>query len=166
MKTTFCFPDYTAFLRQPPHAVAAVSGSEKYPDIRGEVAFFQTCDGVLVRALFGGLPSPKGACNSPVFAFHIHAGGSCTGTDTDPFADVNGHYNPHGCPHPYHAGDLPPLFGAGGKAFSVCLTNRFTLSEIIGKTVIVHASPDDFTTQPAGNAGTKIACGVIRKGMI
>jgi len=47
--------------------------------------------------------------------------------------------------------------------FSMVLTNRFNLSEIIGKTIIIHSSVDDFTTQPAGNSGTKIACGEIRR---
>ena len=42
------------------------------------------------------------------------------------------------------------------------LTNRFRVEEILGKTVIIHDSPDDFTSQPAGNAGKKIACGMIR----
>ena len=44
------------------------------------------------------------------------------------------------------------------------LTGRFHVGEVLGKTVILHAQPDDFHTQPSGNAGTKIACGVIRRG--
>ena len=73
------------------------------------------------------------------------------------------HYNPHGCDHPYHAGDLPPLFETSGLALSAFLTDRFTVDEVIGRTVIIHDQPDDFTTQPSGNSGTKIACGVIRR---
>ena len=84
-----------------------------------------------------------------------------TGNEDDPFADAKTHYNPKSCPHPYHAGDLPPLFSANGYAYSAVLTDRFTVDEIIGKTVVIHSSPDDFTTQPSGNAGRKIACGVI-----
>ena len=68
--------------------------------------------------------------------------------------------------HPYHAGDLPPLFGSGGVAVSVFLTDRFHLEDIIGKTVIIHSSPDDFTTQPSGNAGAKIACGEIKRAFL
>jgi len=60
-----------------------------------------------------------------------------------------------------NAGDLPPLFSANGYAFSAVLTNRFTIDEIIGRTIIIHSSVDDFITQPAGNAGTKNACGKI-----
>ncbi len=73
------------------------------------------------------------------------------------------HYNPGGCEHPRHAGDLPPLFGNDGAAVSLFLTSRFSVEDVIGKTVIIHDSPDDFTTGPSGNAGEKIACGVIRK---
>ena len=63
----------------------------------------------------------------------------------------------------YHAGDMPPLFGTDRFAFSAFLTDRFSAEEGIGKTVIIHDSPDDFTTQPSGNSGVKIACGVIRR---
>ncbi|MBQ9940332.1 MAG: superoxide dismutase family protein [Clostridia bacterium] len=91
----------------------------------------------------------------------MHNGGSCTGNNTDLFADAMTHYNPDSCPHPYHAGDMPPVFGADGYGFSVFLTDRFSPEEIIGKTVIIHSSPDDFITQLSGNSGTKIACGMI-----
>ena len=77
------------------------------------------------------------------------------------FPNARAHYNPHDCHHPYHAGDMPPLFGADGYAFLTFVTSRFTVNEIIGKTIIVHSEPDDFSTQPSGNAGEKIACGVI-----
>ena len=79
----------------------------------------------------------------------------------DPFPNSGAHYNPKECPHPFHAGDMPPLFGADGYAFLTFVTSRFTVKEIVGKTVIIHSSPDDFTTQPSGNAGEKIACGLI-----
>ena len=155
------FRDTEFIFRRLADAAAFVDGSTKYPDIHGRVLFYQMKDGVIVRAEVSGLPQGTGKCDSPIFAFHIHGGGSCEGNGKDAFADAGTHYNPKDCPHPYHAGDLPPLFGAGGKAFSVCLTDRFTVSDIIGKTVIIHASADDFTTRPSGNAGEKIACGVI-----
>ena len=157
------YPNYAFLLRQRPQAWARVRGSGQYPDLQGMVRFYQTPRGVLVSAEILGLPQPEGTCAAPVFAFHIHEGERCTGSREDPFADVRMHYNPYNCPHPYHAGDLPPLFGANGYAFSVFLTNRFTVEEIVGRTVIIHGSPDDFTTQPSGNAGTKIACGEIRR---
>jgi len=77
----------------------------------------------------------------------------------DPFSDVMSHYNPNGCEHPYNDGDLPPLFGNGGYALCAFLTDRFSVNDVIGRTVIIHDQPDDFTTQPSGNSGTKIACG-------
>ncbi len=144
-----------------PDAKANVLGNEAYSGIKGTVNFFNTARGVLVCAQINGFPTSEEKCKSGVFAFHIHSGGSCTGNADDSFADAGTHYDPDGCPHPYHAGDMPPLFEADGYAFSAFLTCRFTVDEIIGKTVIIHDSPDDFTTQPSGNAGNKIACGVI-----
>lgn len=94
---------------------------------------------------------------------HIHDGGSCAGRGGNkPFQLSGTHYNPNGCEHPYHAGDLPPLFSVNGIAMNAVLTNRFAVREIIGKTIIIHSGVDDFTTQPAGNSGEKIACGVIQ----
>ena len=154
--------NFLSFLKQRPPAFAEIRGSSSYPRISGNVYFYQTRAGVIVSAHIANLPSGSEQCSSPVFAFHIHSGGSCSGNDTDPFADAMTHYNPYNCPHPYHAGDLPPLFGNNGLAFSAFLTDRFAVKEIIGKTVIIHSSPDDFTTQPSGNSGMKIACGVIK----
>ncbi|MBP3436189.1 MAG: superoxide dismutase family protein [Clostridia bacterium] len=144
-----------------PDAAAVLSGSAAYPSIRGLVRLYQTRNGVLVVAEVRGLPAPADPCQSPVFGFHIHIGDRCSGNEQDPFADALTHYDPDGCPHPHHAGDLPPLFGNRGTAFSAVLTDRFTVRETLGRTVIIHSQADDFTTQPTGNAGTKIACGVI-----
>ncbi len=153
---------YLDYLRQRPNAWANIYGSKRFPNIGGMVRFYQTRNGVLVVASVKGLPMASGKCDSPIFGFHIHEGGTCQMTQSDSFADVGNHYNPYNCKHPYHAGDMPPLFGANGEAFSVFLSNRFTVQEIIGRTVIIHASPDDFFTQPSGNSGEKIACGLIR----
>ena len=155
-KTNFC-----SVLSKRPIAAAFLNGNEKNSKIHGTVLFYQVNSGVVVRAEIIGLPSTNNPCKNPIFAFHIHSGSSCTGNLQDPFADTKGHYNPNNCPHPYHAGDLPPLFGVNGKAFSVFLTNRFTIPEILGKTLVIHSMPDDFTTQPSGNSGEKIACGII-----
>ena len=152
--------NFNKLLTHLPDAVAIIYGSPQYQKLYGNVRFYQTDQGVLVVADVEGLPGGN-SCTSPIFALHIHEGSSCTGKADDPFADVRMHYNPYNCPHPYHAGDLPPLFGADGRAFSAFLTNRFSVSDVVGKTVIIHGSPDDFTTQPSGNAGQKIACGEI-----
>ena len=151
-----------SIIRQRPHAVATVKGSREFSDISGRVYFYQRKTGVIVVVEVSGLPRGNDACDNPVFGFHIHSGISCTGNVDDYFADSKGHYNPRDCSHPYHAGDMPPLFGNNGYAFSVFFTDRFTVKEIVGRTVIIHSKVDDFTTQPSGNSGTKMACGVIK----
>ena len=157
----YCFNDFCSVFNRRADAVAFINGSEDYRDIHGRVLFFTTDCGVIVRAEVLGLPLGNKPCENPIFAFHIQDGGKCEGNETDAFADAGMHYNPYNCPHPNHAGDLPALFGANGKAFCVFLTDRFSVSEILGKAIIIHSAPDDFTTQPSGNAGEKIACGVI-----
>ena len=148
-------------LRRRPQAAADITGSGSFPDISGTVRFYQTGEGVIVCAEVSGLPYSGLSCQQRVFGFHIHEGGSCTGNLDDPFANVMSHYNPGSCSHPHHAGDLPPLFENNGFALSLFLTNRFTVNEVIGRTVVSHDQPDDFTIQPSGNSGIKIACGVI-----
>ena len=145
-------------LEDTPSARAILRGSAVYPDLKGTVYFFETNSGVIVIADVEGLPMQT-ECGG-VFGFHIHEGMGCGGDD---FAETLGHYNPQNCDHPYHAGDLPSLFSNDGMAYMAVLTNRFTFQEIIGRTVVIHLHPDDFTTQPAGNSGMKIACGVIRR---
>ncbi len=149
--------------KQRPNATAKILGSADYPAIRGTVSFYQTMRGVLVEAQVHNLPHAQGKCAAQVYGFHIHAGKSCTGNESDAFADTDGHYNPQSCRHPRHAGDLPPLFGNSGYAYAAVLTDRFDVRDVIGLTMVVHQNPDDFTSQPAGNAGAKIACGVIEK---
>lgn len=144
-----------------PQAAARITGGESRPDISGTVRFYQTNEGVVVWAEISGLPLSERPCQERFFGFHIHKGTDCGGSTDDFFADAMSHYDSKGCEHPYHAGDLPPLYGNNGFALSVCLTDRFSVHEVIGRTVIIHDHPDDFTTQPSGNSGTKIACGVI-----
>ncbi len=161
------FPSYNIrlipVLRSRPQAAAEISGSDAYPGISGAVMLYQTDAGVIVYSAVRGLPGSSSPCGGRVFGFHIHEGGECRGTADEPFSAAMSHYNPNGCPHPYHAGDLPPLFGNDGFALSLFLTDRFAVSDVIGKAIIIHDSPDDFTTQPAGNSGDRIACGIIRR---
>lgn len=156
------FSNFLRCIKTRPQAAADMKGNEYYPDIRGRVLFYNARGGVLVRAEITGLPKGQVDCDSPIFAFHIHGGNYCTGNADDAFANSGSHYNPQNCNHPYHAGDLPPLFSADGNAVLEVLTDRFTLPQIPGKTVIIHSGPDDFTTQPSGNSGEKIACGIIK----
>lgn len=151
-----------ALLASRPQAVANIMGNSSHSGIKGSMRLFQLNNGVLAAVELFGLPAGN-KCANPIFALHIHEGESCTGNSKDAFADAKMHYNPDKCDHPYHAGDLPPLFGNNGYAFQIFFTDRFTLREVIGKTVIVHSKPDDFKTQPSGDAGEKIACGVLRR---
>lgn len=152
-----------SLLRQKPNAFAQINGSDLYPKLSGRVYFYATKIGVLVVTFISGLPEGANSCIKPVLGYHIHEGKSCSGNEKDLFADTLTHYNPNNCPHPYHAGDMPPLFSSGGIAFSAFLTDRFKVNDIIGKTVVIHSSSDDFTTQPSGNSGKKIACGEIKQ---
>lgn len=145
----------------PISAKAYIKGVGNYTDITGYMEFRQLPKSVLVSVYVEGLPFERGTCSGEIFAFHIHEGISCTGTPSEPLKNVGEHLNPQNCKHPYHMGDMPPLFGNNGEAFMIFETNRFTIQEIIGHVVIIHRKPDDFTTQPSGNAGEKIACGKI-----
>lgn len=150
-------------LESKPDAAAIIKGSEEYKNISGIAQFFQTKYGVIVATAVNGLPHSEDKCREAIFAYHIHSGSKCEGNVEDPFKDAMTHYNPGNCNHPEHAGDLLPLMGNKGYAFSMFLTDRFKVEEIIGRTIIIHSNVDDFTTQPSGNAGAKIACGLIRK---
>lgn len=146
-------------LRDRPDAAAWIQGNEQYPDLDGMVKFYRTSyGGVLVEAQLFGLPDAAVPGSSNFYAMHIHKSGDCS----DNFDNTGMHYNPTNAEHPNHAGDMPPLFGNQGYAFSVFYDKRFTIQEIIGRAVIIHEKADDFTTQPSGNAGAKIGCGEIK----
>ena len=138
-------------------AVAWITGGEEVPLLSGCVQFYQENGCVLIEAKISGLPKTS---ESRFFGFHIHQGRDCSGAG---FSRTEGHYNPLGQGHPEHAGDLPPLLSCKGNANLSVKTDRFSVDEIIGRTVVIHSDPDDFHTQPAGNAGRKIACGVIQR---
>lgn len=142
-------------------AEAEIKGSEKYPHIKGNARFTRIPEGTRVTVVIKGLPVSDKKCGRRIFAVHIHEGSTCKGNKSDPFADAKGHYNPDGCQHPFHAGDLPPIFSSDGTAAASYIIKTFTPSEVIGKTIIIHSNEDDFHTQPSGNSGEKIACGVI-----
>ena len=147
---------YPILNRQPEH-YARLKGNADHPDIEGMVLFYRFRRGTVVVADITGLPTD----GMNIFGFHIHEGFSCTGNAEDVFADTKGHFNPYGVKHPGHAGDMPVLFGNGGKAWMAFFTERFLPGEVTGRTVVIHDMPDDFASQPAGGAGEKIACGVI-----
>lgn len=135
-----------------PAGRVVIRGGGENPRLRGVADFYPAEDGVWIAVRVWGLP------RDGFFALHIHEGGVCTGAG---FPKTGGHWNPTGAMHPDHAGDLPPLLASGGQARTLFWTGRFRLSEAMGKTLVIHGGSDDFHTQPSGNAGVKIACGVI-----
>lgn len=141
-----------------PDAVAQIRGGVEAPQLSGYVQFYQESGYVLIEARISGLPKES---ETGFFGFHIHQGESCSGLD---FSGTGSHYDPGDRVHPKHAGDLPPLLECRGNAYLSVRTDRFSVMDIIGRTVVIHSDPDDFHSQPAGNAGKKIACGVILKG--
>ncbi len=144
---------FNFLLKEEPSAVARITGSNVYPKILGNCYFYDLKDSVIMTTFVKNLP----ATDTNIFAFHIHEGNSCD----DNFEKVGQHLYPNYLPHPNHVGDLPPLFSINGTAWACVLLGRFSLQDILGRTIVIHLNPDDFTTQPSGNSGEKIACGKI-----
>ncbi|HTQ00965.1 MAG TPA: superoxide dismutase family protein [Casimicrobiaceae bacterium] len=129
----------------------------------GTVSFAQQGETILVTVDMTGLkPGPHG--------FHVHEKGDCSAPDA---TSAGGHFNPTGQPHgdpkgaSHHLGDMPMLVAdASGNAKLKFEFGPATLRggpyDIVGRSVVVHADADDFRTQPAGNSGARIACGVIK----
>jgi len=148
-------------------AVAYIKGGPLAPEISGVVTFYNVPGGCEVRVEVTGLPlyRPVKNTDGPVgpHGFHIHEFGTCKISDpTDPFQAAGEHWNPDGQPHGNHAGDFPVLFSNNGYARMCFFTNRFKAQQVIGKSIIIHENPDDYRTQPAGDAGRRLACGVIQ----
>lgn len=140
-----------------PDAVAWIKGNEENESLGGQIFFYRgMCSGVLVSAELSGLPDQKN--QTGFYGMHIHEYGDCT----DDFQKTGSHYNPAQSLHPMHAGDLPPLLSNHGYAWMAFYDQRFTIQEILGKSVVIHSMRDDFTTQPSGDSGEKIGCGVIQ----
>lgn len=149
-----------------PKAIAYISGGPLRPQIHGTVSFFDVPGGTWVCVELYGLPPYQPAANgkSPIgpHGFHIHEFPSCQIGDPDnPFQAAGGHWNPTNQPHGNHAGDFPVLFSNNGYAYMCFFTDKFKTNNVIGKSVIIHQNPDDYRTQPAGNSGKRLACGVI-----
>jgi Cu-Zn family superoxide dismutase len=134
----------------------------------GEARLTETANGVTINMIAENLPPG-------VHAFHIHEKVDCQAPD---FKSAGGHFNPfgkhHGLKNPEgpHAGDLPNItVGTDGKAKVSVAAKLVTLKEgeknslfqTGGTSLVIHANPDDEATDPAGNAGDRIACGPITK---
>jgi Cu-Zn family superoxide dismutase len=145
---------------------SATLDSTKGSTVRGTASFVQLGDKVRVTASITGL-KPGGE-----FGFHIHEAGDCSSGDG---MSAKGHFNPYAKQHAHagtperHAGDLPSLKSdASGNANVTADLDVITVSagpgSVVGRGLIVHAQPDDFKTQPTGNAGARSACAVIKAG--
>jgi superoxide dismutase, Cu-Zn family len=137
----------------------------KGSSVRGKVDFVQSGSKVRVTANITGL-RPNGE-----FGFHIHEVGDCSSGDG---MSAKGHFNPYGKPHGQHGsaerhgGDLQSLKSdAHGNASVSFDTDIVTVeagpASIVGRGLIVHVQPDDYKTQPTGNAGARSACAVIQR---
>lgn len=147
-------------------AVAYINGGTLYPNIAGRAVFETVPYGTEVEVEVYGLPvfnRQNGKIIGP-HGFHLHDGHSCEpGSDELPFPAVGSHYNPDNQPHGNHAGDFPILYSNSGRAHMRFFTERFSVDDVIGFNVVIHEGPDDGHTQPGGNSGRMIACGVIRE---
>ncbi|TCT15300.1 Cu-Zn family superoxide dismutase [Natranaerovirga pectinivora] len=146
-------------------ARAIIVGGPLAPDIKGVVIIREAPGGSEVYTSVSGLPEFKPADNGdPVgpHGFHIHEFGDCTvGNPEDPFQEAGQHWNPDNQPHGNHAGDFPVLFSNNGRAIMSFYTNRFKPEDVIGKSIIIHKNPDDYRSQPTGDAGKRLACGIF-----
>ena len=164
-------------------AAALLAGCQTTPDAplrataalqptKGSKAFgeatFEEVEGGKVRVIVFA----QGLRPEREHGFHIHEAGDCSSGDG---MSTKGHFNPHAKPHGQptsperHAGDLPALkAGKDGRAKIDATLDVLSIGQgpgnVVGRGLIIHADPDDYKTQPTGNAGARIACGVIKTG--
>ena len=132
--------------------------------VTGSLALAQAPEGVRITGMVRGL-KPDGE-----FGFHVHEKGDCSAPDA---SSAGAHFNPAQAPHGnpgsarHHAGDMLNIVSNREGVAEVDATAAGTslrgdpATIIVGKAVVVHESPDDYTTQPSGNSGKRVACGVI-----
>ncbi len=161
-KTHESMPPSTSARAPGPQAAFADLNPTQGSSVHGKISFVKGANGIRVVGDVTGLSPGK-------HGFHIHEAGDCSAPDA---SSAKGHFNPYSAPHgdvnagQRHVGDLGNLEAdASGKAHVDFSDVRITfdgLSSILGKAVIVHANPDDLVSQPVGNAGPRVACGVIQ----
>jgi Cu-Zn family superoxide dismutase len=150
----------SAFAADATATLAASSGSK----VGGTISFDSVPSGVHVTGTITGLePGEHG--------FHLHAKGDCSAPDATSAGD---HWNPNGQAHGapsaavHHSGDLGNITAdASGKAHVDVTVKGISVhsdSSVVGKALIVHGKADDLKTQPSGNAGPRVACGVVQLG--
>jgi Cu-Zn family superoxide dismutase len=169
MKALYILATSASLLGFATFSAAAQSGKALFKDAGGKdvgsAALMQTPAGVLIKLSVKGLPAGE-------HAFHVHGVGKCE----PPFTSAGGHFNPGGKKHGimaadgHHAGDLPNLhIPANGELVVEVLNAAVTLEKgkanslfgPQGTSLIIHAGKDDYKTDPTGEAGGRIACGVV-----
>jgi Cu-Zn family superoxide dismutase len=131
--------------------------------VGGALTLSAVRDGVQIRG------DVRGLAPGSTHGFHVHEKGDCSAPDA---SSAGPHFNPAGAPHgqagssPHHVGDMPNLVAdKRGVAHVDVVLHGATLDagegSIRGRAVVVHHDPDDYASQPAGNAGARVACGVI-----
>jgi len=149
-------------------ATATLQGAPADTDFKGTVTFTPQGNGVKVTAHLEGVDTDG------LHGFHVHENGSCVhGEGEKHFTSAGGHFNPdkaeHACPptEPRHAGDLGNIQVTNGKGDLEFTTNLLSLTgpnTVVGKAIILHAKADDCKTQPTGDSGDRLACGVVTMG--
>jgi superoxide dismutase, Cu-Zn family len=147
-------------------AAATLETATETPGFSGIVKFTPAAGSIHLVAEIQGAPPGK-------HGLHLHETGKCEHDHSSgkPFTSSGGHFNPTGAPHacpttePRHAGDFGNIeIGADGTGRLEMTTNLISLdgpNSVVGKAVIFHTGTDDCTTQPTGNAGDRLACGVV-----
>lgn len=146
-------------------AMAVLSGASG-SEVSGTATFTQTAEGKVKLVLsVNNLSTGK-------HAVHLHENGDCSAEDA---SSAGGHWNPEGEEHgkrgedEFHAGDINNLtVGEDGLGSLVMVVDGWSIgdgqdTDILNKAVIIHAEADDFTSQPSGDAGSRVACGVIQE---
>lgn len=133
--------------------------------VSGQLTLTPMSDGVHITGAVGGFAPAS------THGFHIHEKGDCSAADAK---SAGGHFNPATQPHgkaetgPHHLGDIDNIEAdARGIAHvdahvSGVVQGGGAANDIVGRAIVVHADPDDYRSQPSGNAGARIACGVIQ----
>src|SRR5690625_1859948 len=143
-----------------------ILGSASGSNVSGKLSFASTDQGVRITGRIDGLKP------NSTHGFHIHENGDCGAPDA---SSAGGHFNPAQKPHghpdsnPHHAGDIPNQHADASGVATVDVMDpdielgTGTDNDVLGRALIVHAQPDDYNSQPSGNAGPRIACGVITR---
>lgn len=159
----FGLSSFSLFAMDGKNSVTALLESPSMKNLKGTLKLHEMDNQIHIEAEISGLK--PGA----VHGFHVHEVGECKGPD---FKSAGGHYNPtkhdHGGPktETKHAGDLGNVEadkkGVAKLSLSMATAEKMNLKDFIGKAVVLHAKADDLKTQPSGDSGERIACGILK----